>query len=194
MDKINNAHYVQVQILLNILDEVTKRYDEIFELKEKMLEEANFKSTHDPLTLLYNRSFFEKKLEELVLKEVPFALVFLDLDNFKQVNDTYGHDAGDEVLIDMAKILRTNLKGKDVIARLGGDEFVVILPEVTKEEAQKIFTKIEDKVKKIFKEYNISASVGIAEFPEIKDPKELLKMADKNMYKAKQAGKGRVVV
>jgi len=182
---------VQIQVLLNVLDEVTQRYDEMFELKERLLQEAKYKSTHDLLTSLYNRSYFEMKVRELIKKHEPFCMVFLDLDNFKHVNDTYGHKSGDEVLIEVADILTKNLKGRDIIGRFGGDEFVIALRS-NKQNSVKIMQSIIDKIGNVFKIYNITASVGIAEYPETTDYKELLKKADEMMYKAKKSGKNKI--
>ena len=183
---------VKLQILLNILDEVTKKYDEIFEFKEKLLEEANYKSTHDLLTNLYNRHHFEKKVKELIKNNIPFSIIFLDLDNFKYVNDTFGHDKGDEILKATADILRKNLKGKDIIARFGGDEFVIAVIECDKTCAKKMFEKIQQNINYIFKDYGVTASIGISYFPEIKDYEKLLKEADEKMYKSKKDGKNRI--
>ena len=183
---------VKLQILLNILDEITSKYDEIFELKEKLLKEANYKSSHDLLTNLYNRTYFEKNAKELIKKNIPFSVVFIDLDNFKYVNDTFGHNKGDEILKSTADILRKNLKGKDIIARFGGDEFVVAVVECNKECAKKMFDKIKEEIDYFFKDYNVTASIGIAYFPEIKDYEELIKKADENMYKSKKSGKNKI--
>ena len=183
---------VQIQILLNILDEVTKRYDEIFKLKESLLQEANYKSTHDLLTHIYNRGYFEKSVKELMTKNIPFCLAFIDLDNFKYVNDNFGHDMGDEILINTANILRKNLKGKDIIGRFGGDEFVVAIQECNKECAEHILTKIQEDIEKAFKKYNVTSSIGVAFYPEIKDYNELIKKADEKMYEAKKSGKNRI--
>jgi len=184
---------VQIQVLLNILDEVTQRYDEIFEIKERLLQEANYKSTHDLLTNLYNRSYFETKVKALIRRKEPFALAFMDLDNFKFVNDTYGHKVGDEVLIQVSEILRKNLKGGDIIARFGGDEFVVAIRDCSKEDAFRLFKEIIEEIRKVLNVYNITASVGIAYYPEIKNYNDLLKVADERMYEAKRRGKNSIV-
>ncbi len=183
---------VQIQILLNILDEVTKRYDEIFKIKESLLEEANYKSTHDLLTHIYNRSYFEKSVKDLMKKDIPFCLAFIDLDNFKYVNDTFGHDMGDEILINTANILRKNLKGKDIIGRFGGDEFVVAINECNKECAEHILKKIQEDIKNMFKKYKVTVSIGVAFYPEIKNYDQLIKAADKKMYEAKYGGKDKI--
>lgn len=183
---------VKLQILLNILDEITSKYDEIFELKEKLLKEANYKSSHDLLTNLYNRTYFEKNAKELIKKNIPFSVVFIDLDNFKYVNDTFGHNKGDEILKSTADILRKNLKGKDIIARFGGDEFVAAIIECDKNCTKKMFENIQKKINNAFKEYNVTASIGISYFPEVKTYEELIKEADNKMYKSKKEGKNKI--
>jgi len=186
---------VKIQLLLNILDEVTGRFDELFALKEKLLQETNYKATHDLLTGLYNREAFEKSIESWITSNKKFTLVFLDLDNFKCVNDNFGHDKGDEILIQTAKIMRENLKGMDLIGRIGGDEFVMAIKDCDKNCANHILNIIEDEIKDTFKYFKVSASIGGVVFPdEAKNYKSLLKKADKKMYKIKETGKGRVLV
>ena len=186
---------IKIQLLLNILDEVTRRFDEVFELKEKLLQETNYKATHDLLTGLYNREAFEKEVKKWIAHNKKFCLVFLDLDNFKEVNDTFGHDKGDEILVETAKIMRNNLKGMDLIGRIGGDEFVMAIKDCDKSCANHILNIIEDEIKKRFKHFEVSASIGGVVFPDDgEDYKELLKAADKKMYQVKENGKGRVLI
>jgi len=186
---------IKIQLLLNILDEVTRRFDEVFELKEKLLQETNYKATHDLLTGLYNREAFEKEVKKWIAHNKSFCLVFLDLDNFKEVNDTFGHDKGDEILVETAKIMRNNLKGMDLIGRIGGDEFVMAIKDCDKSCANHILNIIEDEIKKRFKHFEVSASIGGVVFPDDgEDYKELLKAADEKMYQVKENGKGRVFV
>ena len=184
----------QIQILLNVLDEVTEKYDEIFELKESLLEEANYKSTHDLLTHIYNRAYFEKSVQNLISQNIPFALAFIDLDNFKYVNDTFGHNMGDEILINTANILRKNLKGKDIIGRFGGDEFVAVIEKCNKKCAKTILAKIQKDINNFFKQYNVTCSIGVSFYPEIKDYEILLKTADEKMYEAKNSGKNKITL
>jgi len=186
---------IKIQLLLNILDEVTKRFDELFELKEQLLEETNYKATHDLLTGLYNREAFEKELAKWINDNTKFCLVFLDLDNFKEVNDNYGHEKGDEILIHTAEIMRENLKGMDLIGRIGGDEFVMAIKDCDKVCAKHILDAIEYEIKRHFKHFDVSASIGGVIFPdEGENYKDLLKKADEKMYKVKETGKGRVLV
>jgi len=184
---------VKLQILLNVLDEVTKKYDEIFEFKERLLEEANYKSTHDLLTNLFNREYFIKKINRFLENNENFIVAFLDLDNFKYVNDTFGHDAGDEILKNTAEIIRRNIKGKDIAARFGGDEFVIALLDCDIECGKKILENIKDEINKFFEDYKVTASIGIASSKEAKNYEELLKLSDKRMYKSKRDGKNKVI-
>jgi len=184
---------VKIQLLLNILDEVTDRFDKLFELKEKLLAETNYKATHDTLTSLYNRYEFYNKLKKF--KNKKFCLGFIDLDNFKYVNDTFGHDRGDDILIHTAMILRENLKGKDLAGRIGGDEFLVAISDCDEKCAKIVLENIEDRIKEIFKEYEVSASIGGVIYPDVTDDfEELVKIADKVMYEVKENGKGRILV
>jgi len=184
---------IKIQLLLNILDEVTDRFDKLFELKEKLLEETNYKATHDTLTSLFNRFEFYNRLKNLQNKH--FCLAFIDLDNFKYVNDTFGHDKGDEILVKTSYILRNNLKGKDLAGRIGGDEFLVAISDCDKKCAKVVLGNIEEEIKKTFKIYNVSASIGGVIYPDVTNNfEELTKIADKVMYEVKENGKGRVLV
>jgi len=184
---------VKLQILLNVLDEVTKKYDEIFEFKERLLKEANYKSTHDLLTNLFNREYFIKQINRFFKNNEQFIVAFVDLDNFKYVNDTFGHDIGDEILKNTAEIIRRNIKGKDIAARFGGDEFVIALLDCDIECGKKILENIKDEINKFFEDYKVTASIGIASSKEAKNYEELLKLSDKRMYKSKRDGKNKVI-
>jgi len=185
----------KIQLLLNILDEVTERFDSVFELKEKLLAETNYKATHDLLTDLYNREAFVKNSKELLKKESDFCLAFIDLDNFKYVNDTFGHKSGDEILIATAHIMKNNLKGKDLVSRFGGDEFVILIQDCNQQCAFKILNTILQQIEKKFSKFEVSASMGAVLTPnEGYKFDELLKKADKKMYIAKEAGKGQVII
>jgi len=187
---------VKIQILLNILDEVTERFDSLFDLKEKLLAETNYKATHDLLTNLYNREAFTKKITNLLLdRQTKFCLAFIDLDNFKYVNDTFGHKSGDEILITTSDIMKNNLKGKDLASRFGGDEFVILIQNCDENCALKVLNTILKNIETTFKRFNVTASIGGVIFPkEGQTYEELLKKADKKMYKAKESGKGKVII
>lgn len=160
-------------------------------------------SITDPLTRLYNRRYLNTKLEEEWSRSIrnnqPMSFILSDADNFKKVNDIYGHDKGDEVLRGIADIIRKNIRKEDVGARFGGEEFVVVLPNTTSQDAlilaERIRSNSESKV------YDwmgkpVTLSIGIATFPELslKNYDELIHAADQAMYKAKVGGKNMVII
>ncbi|MEO6079140.1 MAG: EAL domain-containing protein [Steroidobacteraceae bacterium] len=164
-------------------------------------ERVEYLAYHDGLTGLPNRSMFSmlliKSLNEARRYSRQLAIAFLDLDRFKQINDTLGHEAGDQLLREVATRLRGCVRDSDMVARLGGDEFVVILPDVSDGQyasvvAQKILTVIARPFMLIGQEFRITASIGISIFPEDGlDEQTLTKNADIAMYQAKMEGKNR---
>ncbi len=156
-------------------------------------------ANYDSLTDLPNRSLFLDRLSQIVMQstryERRFALLFIDLDGFKSVNDTLGHDAGDELLIKVAEKLLECVRESDTVARLGGDEFTVILSTIiTPENAETVARILVEKLSVPLTiqghEAQIGASIGISLFPEHgDDPEILLKKADDAMYLAKKQGK-----
>ncbi|MDD5222663.1 MAG: GGDEF domain-containing protein [bacterium] len=156
-------------------------------------------SRSDNLTKLMNaRAFYERLEYELVRAqryEHPLTIGFLDLDNFKTVNDHLGHQAGDNVLCRVADLLKSFMRSSDTLARLGGDEFAVILPETDREQSRTVFAKILAALEKEMKEREtpITASIGVVSYPEnTLDSEGLISCADSAMYRAKEAGKNRV--
>jgi diguanylate cyclase (GGDEF)-like protein len=153
----------------------------------------------DHLTGLPNRRRFERQLEREVSRTLrysrPFCLLLLDIDNFKQVNDTYGHDAGDEAIRRLALTLQAGTRGIDLAARIGGEEFAVILPETDFEGgidvAERLRIAIEET--EIPSVGLITASFGVAEFPLCAPTgRELMTIADAALYEAKRGGRNRV--
>jgi diguanylate cyclase (GGDEF)-like protein/PAS domain S-box-containing protein len=158
-----------------------------------------FVASHDTLTGLFNRSMFSDRLGQALAQaqrhERRLAVLFIDLDGFKLINDTLGHDAGDVLLVDLATRLRECMREGDTLGRMGGDEFVVLI-ESYREDAQllDVARKVLDTVARpfILREgaYSVTASIGIAAFPQDgRDAAELLKNADIAMYRAKEQGK-----
>jgi diguanylate cyclase (GGDEF)-like protein len=163
-------------------------------------KKERFYARMDYLTGINNRyNFFEilrAELERCRRFNHPLSIVYMDVDNFKTVNDQFGHKSGDELLKIVAKILAENFRSVDTIARLGGDEFVILMPETSSAEAE---NKIRI-VQKIllenmnFKKWPATFSFGIAVFTNFSlSPDEMIKTADLLMYKAKQSGKNRIV-
>lgn len=157
----------------------------------------------DPLTTLYNRRYFEQALEEYVREFVaikaPLALLTLDLDHFKSVNDTYGHDAGDVVLKHLAKRLKMLTREHDIVARTGGEEFCILAPFAREDQirpfAQRVCRMIEEmRVDLGHVILRPTVSIGVAATSDgIKDGKNLLKVSDERLYEAKRKGRNCVV-
>jgi len=156
-------------------------------------------STRDQLSGLYNKRTLIEKTDWLSVEKhrrgEKFAVVFIDIDNFKTLNDSMGHNLGDKVLHEVAQILVTTVGKNDIVARIGGDEFVIVLPTVTYDidiinTLEKIKTKIQNPSILSSIKYSITASMGVALFPKDgKNSNELLKNADIAMYKSKELGK-----
>ena len=156
---------------------------------------------HDPLTNLYNRRRFQEVFDRMLALSTRYrrtgALLFLDLDQFKYVNDLSGHQAGDALLLLVASSLRDAIRHSDVLARLGGDEFALVLPEGGAEQAVYMANKLQHDLRQVDfstggHTHKISCSIGITLFPDHgSDMNELLANADMAMYQAKEAGGGR---
>jgi len=150
----------------------------------------------DPLTGLRNRrAFLDFGLSEVARSKRyshPITIIFLDLDNFKKLNDSKGHDAGDAALRAIAKTLTENLRSNDRITRLGGDEFAILLPEIKYQEAIEAGHKISSAINAVLKDFHpVSGSIGVAWFGRVdRTFEEMLKAADELMYEVKVSGKG----
>ncbi|SFV75946.1 diguanylate cyclase/phosphodiesterase (GGDEF & EAL domains) with PAS/PAC sensor(s) [hydrothermal vent metagenome] len=168
--------------------------------KENIVREKEimkYRANHDVLTSLPNRLMLQERLKEIVLQQknggTGFALLYIDLDKFKAINDTLGHDYGDEVLKIAAKRMSNTIREEDLVVRLGGDEFIIILQHLTNKDVikklvVKILNTIEEKIRINHHILSISASIGVAIFPnDGKNEIELMKNADDAMYDAKQS-------
>jgi len=162
-------------------------------------EQLAHQAFHDPLSGLPNRSLFLDRLDRALLRASTHgrsvAVMFLDLDNFKVVNDSLGHDSGDEMLVEVAKRLRTCVRSQDTVARLGGDEFTILLedivdPEFASEMASRVARALNTPVQLKGHEVHTSASIGVAVSAGRNElPGDMLRDADTAMYQAKAAGK-----
>jgi len=167
--------------------------------RKKMEQELIKMATFDTLTNLYNRTFFHENLEKMMKRSIRnnslLAVLYIDLDSFKAVNDTLGHHAGDTLLQQVSQRLSTTVRVSDIVARLGGDEFAIILHDLEDKQkaglvAQKLVHKLSQPYFLEQGEANISLSIGIAIFSGSNETKdELLKRADAAMYDIKEKGK-----
>jgi two-component system, chemotaxis family, CheB/CheR fusion protein len=172
--------------------------------KQSLLQQMTWQAQHDPLTGLVNRKEFENRLENALVSAKTFnrehALLYLDLDQFKIVNDTCGHHAGDELLRQLAGVLATHIRSRDTLARMGGDEFAMLLENNSLDQAQSIAEKINEIVQdfrysfesRIFK---IGASIGVVSINnDTRNVQTVLSDADSACYAAKEAGRNRVEI
>ncbi|MFO7838440.1 MAG: diguanylate cyclase, partial [Desulfosalsimonadaceae bacterium] len=154
-------------------------------------ERLKYLSFHDSLSGVYNRAFFEEELERLGKnRHLPLGIIICDIDGLKLINDTIGHQQGDELIKEVAGILKRSFRSSDVIARIGGDEFAVLLPdgseEVIKNCIKRIRGEIENRNSQAGKQKTLSVSIGYAIKNELPlDPHALFKEADDNMYREK---------
>jgi diguanylate cyclase (GGDEF)-like protein/PAS domain S-box-containing protein len=171
----------------------------------KLRETLRAQSIRDPLTGLFNRRYMEESLEREIPRAVrahrPVSLVMLDIDHFKHLNDTFGHDAGDSVLKELGALIQKHVREGDIACRFGGEEFILILPDAKIEVALQRAEHIRAVIKSLPLEHNrqqlgtVTVSLGIATYPDHgKESKVLLRMADEALYQAKKNGRDRVEI
>jgi diguanylate cyclase (GGDEF)-like protein len=174
------------------------------ELEQKNVQLEQMAST-DPLTTLYNRRYFSRVLDQMFAEsqrhDHDLACVMIDLDQYKKLNDTYGHQMGDELLICAGKVISANMRRMDVGARYGGDEFVLLLPHATAQEAAAAATRIRDEFRVasaviLKNNVGVSMSIGVAtaKTQGAASAEQLVAHADSALYRAKEAGRNRVTV
>ncbi len=185
-----------------VKEELICRVNNLIESLENIQIIANMANT-DFMTGAYNRRYFFEHAEEYVnnanAKGERYALAMLDIDFFKKVNDTYGHDAGDAVIKAFADLLKDETKGADIVSRFGGEEFCILLKNINKEEAIKKFVTIRSKISKaevVFgnEVINFTASIGITFSQIATNLHELVTQSDQALYEAKENGRNRVEI
>jgi diguanylate cyclase (GGDEF)-like protein len=164
-------------------------------LQEKRIAEERLRyvSNHDPLTDLYNRGYFTEELERMERgRRFPISIMVADLDGLKRVNDSLGHAIGDRLIQQAAKVIRSAVRGEDLVARIGGDEFAIILPAtdmVTAREVRDRIRRSEALLNLECRNYVISISIGIATVEQGSSLTEALRLADERMYEEKSVRK-----
>jgi len=161
---------------------------------------TRLRSLIDPLTKLYTRYYFAELLshyfEKAATERSELTVVMCDIDNFKKINDTYGHLTGDEVLKEIAKIFRENIRGTDIVGRFGGEELILLFPSTSKEEAILILERLRRLIRDISKfPFKITLSYGLSDYPNCgaNTPDEIIQKADIALYQAKNTGKDKIV-
>ena len=195
-DRLGTALQSMTRQLSLMVTESRQRSEELAETVGELQETVS----HDALTGLVSRARFEELLDEQIARSrggrTAFGVLFIDLDGFKGVNDTLGHDAGDELLCEVARRLGSAVRGDDVVARLGGDEFTVLLHDAREIELLQLTAhRVVEMVRVAYaiggEEVRIGASVGLARYPDHGgSAEELLRAADRAMYEAKHSGGG----
>jgi len=213
--KAKDGHLVQVEFVSNVYVAGTQRViqcniRDITERKEAqealLRSEALYReqSVRDPLTGLYNRRYMEetlyRELRRALRRQGTVAVIMLDVDDLKNINDTLGHPAGDEALLKLAGLLQENIRDEDIASRYGGDEFVLILPEMSKEMARQraeLFCRAAGNQTLQFEQQKATAlrvSAGVASFPEDGLTAEaIMQAADAALYRAKHEARGTAV-
>ena len=182
-------------LISNRLKNIFKSYNDKLKLQK---ERAEFLAIHDPLTKIYNRNAFNEKIKEefelFKRYKNKFSMCLLDLDHFKQINDTFGHDVGDDVLKSLVNFLSKHIRKADFLARWGGEEFIIIFPETDAKKAYKKCLKLKEELKKIDKPVNFTFSAGVTEIEDNDTIDSLFKKVDIALYKAKENGRDRVEI
>ncbi|MCX0334926.1 sensor domain-containing diguanylate cyclase [Acinetobacter radioresistens] len=159
------------------------------------IDEMNFHINSDPLTQLFNRRGMEIFVKEMIDSDIHFSILLIDIDRFKRVNDTYGHDIGDEVLKILAKLIQENFRKEDLCCRYGGEEFIVVIPNNNKQEIYESAERFR-RIVEAFEINNvgrITISIGIASWPDSAEEfTQVLKIADNNLYYAKNNGRNQI--
>jgi diguanylate cyclase (GGDEF)-like protein len=171
----------------------------------RLREKLRMQSIRDPLTGLYNRRYmqesFDREFRRAIRNGRPISIIMLDVDHFKQINDTFGHDAGDAILSRLGAFLRQHVRAEDIACRCGGEEFSLIMPEAPLETAIKRAEDLLGRVRNLNLTYRerildrVTISAGIASYPEhAGSTEELIRVADQALYRAKGQGRDRVIV
>ncbi len=168
---------------------------------DKNIDDLEAMALTDGLTNLYNRRYFDKYYDNIFHQSsrygVPFSLIMIDIDHFKKINDSFGHDAGDSILKIVSDTLRNNVRKSDIVSRFGGEEFIICLPQTSIAEAFDVARKLYQKILILEMENikKVTVSMGVACYrKELENrPKDLLKHVDNLLYRAKNNGRNRIV-
>jgi diguanylate cyclase (GGDEF)-like protein len=195
--------FIERQSMIEELKDLSEKKDLLINELTELKEQLELSSKTDPLTNLLNRrgamELIEKEISRFHQTNIPFTLVLSDIDHFKHVNDTYGHDAGDFILNKMGEIFNSNHRKYDRVARWGGEEFLVLLPETEIEDGKRLAENFRGEIEALELEHKgheipITMSFGVSQYGLGSDSLDsCLKIADENLYEAKDSGRNLVV-
>lgn len=203
-DSLKILHSLQEEHHNSNINNIKKNLNDINNIFNQLLYEHNY-ATHDSLTELYNRHYFDKimsyRINDYQKSKIKFSVLMIDLDDFKNINDSYGHATGDLALKKVADILLKSISNNDLATRIGGDEFAVILIDTDLNQAKLVAEKIRKNITTIIvatsnnKQVRVSASIGISNYPDTaSDPLGLMSNMDIALYQAKTLGKNTVAI
>lgn len=195
------SKWFEARVSHSTSDRVIMLVRDISELKRKQ-ESIIYQSNHDPLTSLYNRAFaidyLNQKLKEASRNKIATSVFFIDVDDFKKINDQYGHEFGDKVLISVANAITKTVRKKDLVARFGGDEFIVVLEDINNNQslelvAKKFFNQLGEQENKLHLPISVSIGISSCQNGNVSSNK-LISQADIAMYESKNQGKHTVSI
>ena len=163
---------------------------------DKFREKLYYLLENDHLTGVLTRRALFSRLKEISCKELPYSVIMADIDDFKKINDTFGHQSGDRVLEKLGEIFKRNLRKNDLVGRYGGEEFLIVLLNTTGKEASAVAEKLRKTVENSYFDFpgkRLTVSFGVADCSEGENFEKVIELADKRLYKAKELGKNRVV-
>jgi diguanylate cyclase (GGDEF)-like protein len=195
-DRVRRIFFKELREIASLIYKLSYRF---VELNNRLKREA----IEDPLTGLYNRNYLKKIAKNFISlakrENIPFSVAIIDIDDFKNINDTYGHQKGDEVLKALGEVIKSRVRGSDVPIRYGGEEFLILFMNAGKKEAANVLEEIKDKFSQIDFGFRrrVTFSGGVASFPEdvavLNSLDDLIEIADERLYAAKRLGKNRII-
>jgi diguanylate cyclase (GGDEF)-like protein len=198
----------EIRVLKSFLQTASTIYENmtLYHNLLRMLRIKEQEAVTDMQTGVYNYRYFQSQIEREIIRSERhgkiFSVAMIDVDNFKEYNDTHGHLSGDIALRKLAETIHRNIRKSDILARFGGDEFIIILPELNKSQARALAEKLCQVIsrtklpaRKLTQKVRLTISLGIASYPEDgNDEDQLVKKADKAMYQAKNTGRNTVCI
>ncbi len=195
--------YILKPISLDKLENKLEDIKEHIKLKEYYIahqQELENRAYRDGLTQVYNRRYFEEAFDREIARyqreDRPLSIFMLDIDKFKNINDNYGHQIGDEILKGLVHIIKNNIRAIDIFARWGGEEFVCILPNTIRKDAILVAQHLREIIEKhnFIDNISVTCSFGVAEFNQEDTKESIVKRVDKALYLAKEGGRNRVEI